>query len=178
MKLSKLKENNRMSRVQDGGVERRALNLSYGNFKITTCCWKTVDKRMLEHTKKRYPAYKGEGEPQQDDRRGEIAFRIKPYTSRRFLEGTNKPCAHQDPETSQRLNNCVWMSPAEVWVRSGLLQGQRLRVQQTWVWQISSTIKPSEFTQDWGNRTLEEHKQKPVCTRTQEKEQWPHKRLT
>ena len=61
------------------------------------------------------------------------------------------------------------MSPAEVWVRSGLLQGQRLRVQQTWVWQISSTIKPPEFTQDWGNRTLEEHKQKPVCTRTQEK---------
>ena len=33
----------------------------------------------------------------------------------------------------QRLcQNCVWVSPVEVWVSSGLLQG--LWVQQTWVW--------------------------------------------
>ena len=44
-------------------------------------------------------------------------------------------CAHQDPETPQRLRqNCVWVSPVEVWVSSGLLQGQGVWVQQTWVW--------------------------------------------
>ena len=42
---------------------------------------------------------------------------------------------HQDPETPQRLSqNCVWASPLEVRVNSGLLQGQGLWVQQTWVW--------------------------------------------
>ena len=47
---------------------------------------------------------------------------------------SNKPCAHQDPETPQRLRqNCVfWVSPAVGRVSSGLLQG--LWVQQTWVW--------------------------------------------
>ena len=44
-------------------------------------------------------------------------------------------CVHQDPETPQRLRqNCVWVSPVEVWVSSGLLQGQGVWVQQTWVW--------------------------------------------
>ena len=33
---------------------------------------------------------------------------------------------------------------------------------------INPTIEPSELTQDWGN-TLGGHKQKLVCTRTQEK---------
>ena len=42
--------------------------------------------------------------PQKDGRRGEIAFRIKPHTCLRHLEGSNIPCAHQDPETPQRLN--------------------------------------------------------------------------
>ena len=33
--------------------------------------------------------------------------------------------AHQDPETPQRLSqNCVWVSPVEVWVSSGLPQGR------------------------------------------------------
>ena len=35
----------------------------------------------------------------------------------------------------QRLRqNCVWVSSEEVWVCSGLLQGQGLWVQQTWMW--------------------------------------------
>ena len=35
----------------------------------------------------------------------------------------------------QRLSqNCVWVFPMEVQVSSGLLQGQGLWVQQTWVW--------------------------------------------
>ena len=68
--------------------------------------------------------------PQQDGRRGEITFRIKPHTSQRCSEGWNKLCAHQDPETPQRLRqNYVWVSPVEVWVSSGLLQRQGLWVQ-------------------------------------------------
>ena len=46
--------------------------------------------------------------PQQDGRRGEITFRLKPHTHQRHSEGSNKPCAHQDKETPQRLNqNCI-----------------------------------------------------------------------
>ena len=169
LKLSKIKENNRMSRVQDGGVERCALILSCENSKITTCCWKTIDKRMLEHTKKDTPCSRAKEKPQQDGRRDEIAFRIKPHTSHRYLVGSNKPCAHQDLETPQRLNeNCIWVSPAEVCVSNGLLQGQGLWVQQTQVWDISSTIEPPEFMQDWGNGLLKSTK-KLVCTMTQEK---------
>ena len=43
-----------------------------------------------------------------DGRRGEIVIRIKSHTHERHSEGSNKPCAHQDPETPQRLSqNCV-----------------------------------------------------------------------
>ena len=46
------------------------------------------------------------------------------YSSLRCSEGSNKPCAHQDPGTPQRLRqNCVWVSPVEVWVYSGLRRG-------------------------------------------------------
>ena len=65
-----------------------------------------------------------------------MAFRIKPLTFQRCSEGSNKPCANQDPETPQRLSqDCVCVSPAEVWVvwvSSGQPQGQGLWMQQTW----------------------------------------------
>ena len=62
--------------------------------------------------------------------RGEITFRIKSLTCQRRSEGSNKPCAYQDPEIPQRLRqNCVWVSPEEAQVSSGLLQGQELWVQ-------------------------------------------------
>ena len=78
---------------------------------------------------RRYALSKGKGEAQQDGMRGKIAFRIKPHTFQRCSEGSNKPCVHQDPESPQRLRqNCVWVSPEEVWVSSGLLQGQGLWV--------------------------------------------------
>ena len=49
-------------------------------------------------TVRRYPTSKGKGEPQQDGRRDKIAFRIESHTHQRHSEGSNKPCAHQDPE--------------------------------------------------------------------------------
>ena len=67
--------------------------------------------------------------PQQDGRRGNITFRIKPHIHQRGSEGSNKPCVNQDQETPQRLSqNYVWVSPAEVQVSSGMLKGQGLWV--------------------------------------------------
>ena len=63
------------------------------------------------------PCPRAKGKPQQDSRRGKITFRIKPQTHQRCSEGSNKPCVHQDPKIPQRLRqNCVWVSPVEVWV--------------------------------------------------------------
>ena len=85
--------------------------------------------------KKKYPTYKGKGKPQQDGRRGEFACRIKPHISQRCSEGSNKPCAHRDTGTPQRLRqNCVGGSPVEVRVSSGMPQREGLWVQPTWVW--------------------------------------------
>ena len=54
---------------------------------------------MLDSIKKRCPRPRAKEKPQQDGRRGKIAFRSKPHTLQRLLEGSNKPCVHQDPET-------------------------------------------------------------------------------
>ena len=89
----------------------------------------------------------------QDGRRGKFTFKIKPHSYQRRSEGSNKPSAHQDPGSPQRLReNCVWVSPVEVWVSSGLPQGQGLWVQQTWVWHKRSWRR-SQLTQHRAART-------------------------
>ena len=55
-------------------------------------------------SKKDAPCPRAKEKPQQDGRRGKIAFIIKPHTRQRLLEDSNKPCVHQDPETPQRLS--------------------------------------------------------------------------
>ena len=133
------------------------------------------------------PYPRAKEQPQQDDRRGKFAFRIKPHSRRRRSEGSNQPCVHQDPETPRRLRqNYVWVSPMEVWVSSGMLQRQGLWVQQTWVWHkpsgrrllINPTIELPELTQDWGNRLLEGTNRTLCAPLPRRKEQRPHKRLT
>ena len=52
--------------------------------------------------KKDTPRPRAKEKPQQDGRRGKIVFRIKPHTHQTHSEGSNKPCAHQDPETYTR----------------------------------------------------------------------------
>ena len=90
---------------------------------------------------------------QQDGRRGKFTFKIKPHSYQRRSEGSKKPCAHQDSGSPQRLReNCVWVSPVEVWVSSGLPQGQGLWVQQTWVWHKPSWRR-SQLTQHRAVRT-------------------------
>ena len=92
------------------------------------------------HQKKDIPRPRAKKKQQKEGRRDKIASRIKPYTHQRQLEGSNKPCVHQDPETPQRPSqNCVGVSPVEVQVSSGLPQGQGLWVQQTWVWHKPSS---------------------------------------
>ena len=83
---------------QDGGVEGYVLIFSCKNSKIITHCWTTDSRRMMNPTKRRYPHPRAKEKPQQDGRRGKIMFRIKPHIHQRRLEGSNKPCAHQDPE--------------------------------------------------------------------------------
>ena len=60
-------------KFQDGGLEgcvfllswkNSKITLEYKNFKITTRCWTTIDRKMLDPTKKRYPTSKGKGEAQ------------------------------------------------------------------------------------------------------------------
>ena len=66
---------------------------------------------MLDPIKKRYLTSKCKGEAQQDGRRGEIVFRIKPHTCQRHLEGSNKTlCAPGNPtgtELDLPLSVCV-----------------------------------------------------------------------
>ena len=163
-----------MMGLQDGRVEVCMLIFSCKNSKITTHCWTTIDRRVLDSTGKDILCSRAKEKPQKDGRRGKIMFRIKPHTHQRCSEGSNKPCAHQDPETPQRLSqNCVWVSPLEVWVSSGLLQGQGPWVQQTWVWHKSSWRRThhraaSTYT-GLGKQTPGENKQNLVCTSIQEK---------
>ena len=77
----------------------------------------------------------------------------------------------------QRLSqNCVWVSPVEVQVSSGLPQGQGLWVQQTWVWHkpswrrsLLTSHRTTRTYTGLGKHTLGRHKEKLVHTRTQEK---------
>jgi len=52
--------------------------------------------------KKDTPHPRAKEKPQEDGRRGKIVFKIKPHTHQRRSEGSNKPCAHEDPETYTR----------------------------------------------------------------------------
>ena len=45
------------------------------------------------------PHPRAKEKPQQDGGRGKLRFRIKPHTCQRLSEGSNRPRAHQDPET-------------------------------------------------------------------------------
>ena len=57
------------------------------------------------------PCPRAKEKPQQDGRRGKIAFGIKSNICQRRLEGSNKSCAHQDPKIPQRLTElCLSVS--------------------------------------------------------------------
>ena len=82
---------------QDGRAEGRVLIFSCTNSKTATCCCTSSDRRMLDPDKKDTPHPRTEAKPQQDGRRGKIAFRIKPHTRRRCSEGSNKTVCAPGP---------------------------------------------------------------------------------
>ena len=49
--------------------------------------------------------------PQQDGSWSVLTFRIEAHIRQRCSEDSNRPCAYQDPETTQRLRqNYIWVS--------------------------------------------------------------------
>ena len=92
---------------------------------LTGECWMPPKKDTLHKRAKE--------KPQQDGRRGEIMFIIKPHTRHRHLEGSNKTlCAPGNPrETEPDLPLSVSCGgTGQQWTAAG----QGLWVQQTWVW--------------------------------------------
>ena len=59
------------------------------NSKIAIRCWTTIDRRMLDPTKKDTSHPRAKEEPQKDGRRGKIMLRPKLYTCQRCLEGSD-----------------------------------------------------------------------------------------
>ena len=97
---------------------------------------KTVGARAAV---RRYPRPRAKEKPQKDSRRSEFMFRIKPHSSQRCSEGSNKTLGApipRDPQTETEL--CLSVS-CRVRVSSGLLQGKGMWVQQTWVWHKPSS---------------------------------------
>ena len=78
------------SNWQNGGVEGGVFIFSCENSRTTTWCWITIDRRMLDPTKKDIPHPRVMEMPQQDGGRGKLTFRIKPHTYQRWSEGSDK----------------------------------------------------------------------------------------
>ena len=91
----------------------RTLKLKLAAEQLSTGkCWIPTKKDTLRP--------KAKEKPQQDGRRVEITFSIKPHTYQRRSEGPNKIlCAPGEPtETETDLPLRVWVSPVEVQVSS------------------------------------------------------------
>ena len=102
-----------------------------------------------------------------------------------MLRGLKHTLCTPGPRDPQRLRqSCVWASPEEVPVSSGLPQGQGLWVQQTWVWykpswrRLPLTHHRAQNYTGLGKQTLRGHKQNLETPGPRREEQWPHKRLT
>ena len=77
------------------------LNFSRGNSKIQLTAVQPSTGEYWVPPKKDTPHPSAREKPQQDSRKGEIVFRIKPYTYQRNSECSNKTLCNQ--ETPQRL---------------------------------------------------------------------------
>ena len=76
-------------------------------------------------------------------------FRLKPHTHQKRSEGSNKSCATQDPEASQRLRqNCVYnvdsVSAWGLWSGFSVEQDLRLffRLASLRGWEVTWTPDP------------------------------------
>ena len=97
-------------------VEGHGLIFPCEDSKITTCCWTTIDRIMLDATKKIYSTSKAREKPQQDGRRGKICLESNTIPTRDAQRAQTKFCVHQDPETPQRLiQKCLWVFECLLW---------------------------------------------------------------
>ena len=97
-----------------------------GELELATHCWTTINRRMLDPTKKDIPSPRAKEKPQQDGRSGEI---MKPYTCQRCSEAPNKTLYIQ--RLHRDWARPVLESSAKVQLSSILPQGQGLWVQQS-----------------------------------------------
>ena len=86
--------------LQDGRLERCALIFSSENSKIATAAEQPSTAECWIPPKKDTPHQRAKVKPQQDGRRGKIAYRIKPQIPERLRRFKKKPCVPQ--ETPQR----------------------------------------------------------------------------
>ena len=78
--------------------------------------------------------YRAKEEPQQDIGEAKLVFRIKLLTCKRRSEGSNKPCAYQDPENPKRLSQTVFECLLRRYRSTGACQRIRALGAETWVW--------------------------------------------
>ena len=94
------------ARVVNGGfmaLERQVAERRYPTYKVRSCSYASLDQTCVDTAHSR-----AKEKPQQDGRRGKFTFRIKPHSHQRHSEGSNKPCAHQNPGTPQKVRqNCA-----------------------------------------------------------------------
>ena len=99
---------------QDGGIEGCALTFSWENSKITTCCWTTIDRRMLDPINKRYPMSKNKGEAPETIGEMKLHWKSDPLTHQRSLEGSNKTlCAPWD--STETEPDLFWVFECLLW---------------------------------------------------------------
>ena len=101
-------------RQYDGRAEKRVLILCE-NSKITTLCWTTTDKRMLDLIKKKIPHAKGQRRsPSKTVGREKLHLESNPLPTRDSWKAQSKSSAHQ--ETPQRLSQiCPWVFEYLLW---------------------------------------------------------------
>ena len=119
----------------NGGVEGHVLSFSCKNSKITTRCWTTVERRKLYPTKYKIPDIQGKRRCPSKKVRGvkwHLEWNPIPSRDARRAQIIHVPTRTQRPQ--RHWARTVFESPVGVPVSSGLLQGQGLLVQQTWVW--------------------------------------------
>ena len=118
--------------TQDGRVEGSEPHLLQQEFQNYNSVLDNHQQENVGSYQKETSLTRAKGKPQKDGRRGDRCLDSNPIPTRDVWGAQTKPCLHQNQETPQRLRQTLlWVSSAEVWVSSGLRQGQGLWVQQT-----------------------------------------------
>ena len=96
-------------------VEGWALSFSCENSKITTCCWTTVDRRMLDPTEKKILLVQGQRRsPKKMVGEARSCLESNPIPARDAERAPTKSCAHQ--KNSQRMiQTCLWVFECLLW---------------------------------------------------------------